>query len=424
MDLRRRQLALRALATWPLLCAAVRPAMAARPDVLTVAAFPAVDQIVRAALPRWKQLHPQVEIEVLSRQFVDHHTAMTTALSTSGRLPDVMALEIGYVGRFAQGSGLKDLSAEPFGAERWKDRWVPYAVGQGRNASGAMVAVPTDIGPGTLLYRQDLFERAGVSEADLTHSWDTFVEAGRRLKARTGAYLVGHARELKDIVIRTGLPSGHGLYFDEQGRAAVHAPRFARAFELARRVRQERLDARVSNWSNEWTTGLRRGALATQVTGAWLAGHLANWLAPDTRGLWRAASLPEQAAAAYGGAFFALPRRADPARQAWAWELVRLLTLDRDLQLGAFRAHDAFPALLATHDDPFFDEPLAFLGGQRARVLWREAARRITPVAVHRHDAFADEVVNTELDKVLDRGKAIDTALADAQRLLDKRARR
>jgi multiple sugar transport system substrate-binding protein len=282
------------------------------------------------------------------------------------------------------------------------------------------VAVPTDIGPGTLLYRQDLFERAGVSEGDLTQSWDTFVDAGRRLKARTGAYLVGHARELKDIVIRTGLPSGHGLYFDSQGRAGVDSPRFARAFELARRVRQERLDARVSNWSNEWTTGLRRGALATQVTGAWLAGHLANWLAPDTRGLWRAAALPEQAAAAYGGAFFALPRRADPSRQAWAWELVQLLTLDRDMQLAAFRAHDAFPALLATHDDPFFEEPIAFLGGQRARVLWREAARRITPVAVHRHDAFADEVVNTELDRVLDRGKAIDTALADAQRLLDK----
>jgi hypothetical protein len=28
-------------------------------------------------------------------------------------------------------------------------------------------------------------------------------------------------------------------------------------------------------------------------------------------------------------------------------------------------------------------------------------------VAVHKQDAFADEVINTELDKVLDRGKDI-----------------
>ena len=30
-------------------------------------------------------------------------------------------------------------------------------------------------------------------------------------------------------------------------------------------------------------------------TGAWLAGHLNNWLAPATRGRWRAAQLPEGA---------------------------------------------------------------------------------------------------------------------------------
>jgi multiple sugar transport system substrate-binding protein len=45
-------------------------------------------------------------------------------------------------------------------------------------------------------------------------------------------------------------------------------------------------------------------------------------------------------------------------------------------------------------------------------------------VAVHRQDAFADEVINTELDKVLTRGKDIPTALGDAERLLIRRATR
>ena len=55
---------------------------------------------------------------------------------------------------------------------------------------------------------------------------------------------------------------------------------------------------------------------------------------------------------------------------------------------------------------------------------WRADARRITAVAVHKQDAFAGEVIDTELDKVLDRGKDIPTALADAARLLQKRALR
>jgi multiple sugar transport system substrate-binding protein len=57
-------------------------------------------------------------------------------------------------------------------------------------------------------------------------------------------------------------------------------------------------------------------------------------------------------------------------------------------------------------------------------LLWREATRKIQAPKVHRLDTFADEVVNTELDKVLYQGKAIDVALQDAHRLLERRAKR
>lgn len=391
---------------------------------LTVAAFPAVDEIVRAAIPHWKRLHPDVEVKVVSRQFSDHHTAMTTALSTSFYLPDVMALEVGYVGRFAQGGGLEDLAREPFGIRAFQSRFVPYAFAQATNRKGAVVAAPTDIGPGTLLYRADLLARAGVTEAELTRSWESYVATGARIKTATGAYLMAHARDMKDIVIRSGIQPGEGLYFDDKSNVIVDTPRFARAFELARQVRQQRLDAKVSAWSNEWSEGFKRGTIATQMTGAWLAGHLNNWLAPNTKGLWRAAQLPEGAFAAYGGTFFAIARGAPAAHKKLAWEFIQMMTLDRSLQLSAFRSQDAFPALLEVHDDPFFELPIAFLGDQKARIGWREAAKRITAVSVHKQDAFADEVINTELDKVLDRGKDIKAALADAQRLLAKRAHR
>ena len=393
-------------------------------QTLTIAAFPAVDEIVRAAIPQWKKRHPNVAIKVVSRQFSDHHTAMTTALSTSIYLPDVMALEVGYVGRFAQGGGLQNLAAAPYDIGRFQARWVPYAYQQATNRRGEVVAVPTDIGPGTLLYRQDVLAKAGISEAELTRSWDSYVATGARIKAATGAYLMAHARDMKDIAIRTGIQPGEGLYFDSESRVLVTSPRFVRAFELARRVRQQKLDAKVSAWSNDWSEGFKRGTIATQMTGAWLAGHLSNWLAPATKGQWRAAPLPEGAFAAYGGTFFAIPRSAAAANKGLAWEFIQMMTLDRTQQLVAFKSQDAFPALLDALDDPFFEQPIAFLGGQQARVGWRDAARHITAVAVHKQDAFASEVIDTELDKVLDRGKDIAVALADAQRLLQKRALR
>ena len=393
-------------------------------QVLTVAAFPAVDEIVKAAIPAWKKRHPHVDIKVVSRQFADHHTAMTTALSTSFYLPDVMALEVGYVGRFAQGGGLEDLSRPPYNIGALRSRFVPFAFDQATARSGAVVAAPTDIGPGTLLFRADVLAKAGVDEADLVRSWDSYVAAGIKIKANTGAYLLAHARDMKDILIRTGIGPGEGLYFDKDSRVLVASPRFVRAFELARQVRKNKLDAKVSAWSNEWSEGFKRGSLATQLTGAWLAGHLNNWLAPNTRGLWRAAQLPEGAFAAYGGTFFALPRGAPAAHKALSWELIQMLTLEREQQLSAFKTQDAFPALLEAFDDPFFELPIAFLGGQTARLKWRDAAQRITAVSVHKQDSFAAEVIDTELDKVLDRGKDIGLALADAARLLERRAKR
>ncbi len=391
---------------------------------LIVAAFPAVDAIVREASGRWAARQAGVPLQIVSRQFNDHHTAMTTALSTASNLPDVMALEVGYVGRFALGHGLENLAAPAYGLDSERQRCVPYAMAQGTSPTGAQVAVPTDIGPGTLLYRHDLLERSGVDLAALTSTWEGFVGAGAQLKARTGALLLAHARDLKDILIRTGLAAGEGLYFNAQSEVLVQSPRFQRAFELARSVRRQGLDARVTAWSNDWSEGFRRGTIATQMSGAWLAGHLANWLAPQTAGRWRAAQLPEGAYAAYGGTFFAIPRALPAARKARAWALVRLLTFDRAQQLAAFRAHDAFPALRETYDDAFFAEPMPFLGGQPARLLWREAALRIQAPTVHKQDAFADEVINTELDKVMDQGKAIAPALADAARLLARRAHR
>lgn len=400
------------------------PVHASQRTVLTVAAFPLVDEIAKAALPAWQKLYPNVDIKIVSRQFADHHTAMTTALSTSVLLPDVMVLEAGFVGRFSQGTGLEDLMQEPYGIARFRDRMVPFAYDQALSPKGAVVAMPTDIGPGTLLYRKDVLERAGVAFTAMTPSWESYVASGARIKKMTGAYLIGHVQTIKDLLIRSGIRPGEGLYFDRESNVLVQSDRFVRAFEVAREARRQKLDARTVAWSNEWGEGFKRGAVATELTAAWMVGQLSSWIAPNTQGLWRAAPLPGGAVAAYGGAFYAIPRRADPAKKAMAWEFIQFMTLNRERQLTAFKSYDAFPALLETHSDPFFDAPVDFLGGQPARQLWRDTARKITAIGVHKQSAFADEVVGTELSNVLEHGKSIPLALADAQRLLERRAHR
>ena len=171
-------------------------------------------------------------------------------------------------------------------------------------------------------------------------------------------------------------------------------------------MRRNRLEGHLETWSNEWAEAFRRNVTATELGGSWMVGQLANWVAPATKGLWRAAQLPESTWVSYGGTYYAIPRDSDPEKKALAWELIEMMTLDPARQLAALKTQDAFPALLAAQDDPMIDEPQPFLGGQRARELWREAARHITATAVHKQAKFAEDAVNAALDSVLDDGSA------------------
>lgn len=389
---------------------------------ITVATFPDLDRAAKAALPRWHQAHPDVDVKIVSLQYADHHTAMTTALATGSGLPDVMAIDFKFIGKFAGSGGFEDLNKPPYNAGGLRSQFVGYTFAQATNAAGELAALPADIGPGTLLYRSDLVAKAGLTEADLTKSWESFIAAGVKLKAATGASLLADSADIVDIVVRSNLPAGEGIYFDRQGKVLVDSPRFVRAFELGRAAHKAGIDAGTTMWTNEWVAGFRANRIAGQMMGAWLAGHLKNWLAPDTAGKWRSAPLPAGAYASYGGSFYAIPRKA--AHKAEAWEFVRFMTADKQSQVDSLRTLDTFPALLAAQQDPVIDEPMPFLGGQKARELWRDIAAKVPSIPVDKYDSMATDVIRAEYQNVIAQGKDIPAALADAKSLIAHRARR
>jgi multiple sugar transport system substrate-binding protein len=411
---------LRALALAAAAWAALPAAMAA--TTITVATFPDLDRAAKAALPRWHAAHPDVEVKIVSLQYADHHTAMTTALATGSGLPDVMAIDFKFIGKFAGSGGFEDLNKPPYNAGALRPLFVGYTFAQATNAAGELAALPADIGPGTLLYRADLVAKAGLVEADLTKSWESFIAAGVKLKAATGASLLADSADIVDIVVRSNLPAGEGIYFDRRGKVLVDSPRFVRAFELGRAAQRAGISAGTTMWTNEWVAGFRSNKIAGQMMGSWLAGHLKNWLAPDTAGKWRSAPLPGGVYASYGGSFYAIPKKA--AHKAEAWDFVRFMTADRQMQLDALQAFGNFPSLLAAQQDPVISEPMPFLGGQKAGELWRDMASKVPAIPVDKYDSMATDVVRSEFQNVIAQGKDIHAALADAKSLIEHRARR
>lgn len=389
---------------------------------ITVASFPNFNQAAEAAIPLFEKQNPDIKVKLVTLAYGDHHNAMTTALATGANLPDVMGIEYAYVGRFVEGGGLEDLNAPQYNAAEFTERLIPFSVAQGTSSKGVLSGIPADIGPGATFYRSDILEAAGVTEQDLLKDWDSFIEAGKKIKEKTGNYTLANATDIKDIIIRSNLKAGEGIYFDKDHNILVNSDRFKEAFRLAKKARDAGIDAEVGAWSPEWTEGLRRGTISVQMMGAWLGGHLEDWIAPEADGVWRTSQLPNGAMASWGGSFYSIPVRAEHKEEAW--KFIEFMATEPEVQMLAFKEINAFPALLETHGDEFFNEKLSYLGDQEARLIWKESADQIPAVVVDRYDEVARQVIDDALEKVLEQDASIDAVLADAEKQIKRRARR
>ncbi|EGA65776.1 ABC transporter substrate-binding protein [Vibrio brasiliensis] len=382
--------------------------------------FPDFDSSLKVLLPEFEK-ETGINVDYLMNNHGDHHTKLTTNLATGSGAGDVIVVDVEKIGPFVASGGLVNLS-EQYGADKYQERFAPYAWTQGQGADGDVYGMPVDLGPGVMYYRSDVFEKAGIDVNKAIKDWDSYIKAGEELK-KQDVYLIASAADVAQAIIFTTVPEGEGLYFDADGNPVVTSERFVHAFEVAKEIRDKGLDARILAWSNEWYEGFRNGTFATQLSGAWLLGHLNNWIAPETSGKWAVSNLPDGIYGSWGGSFLSIPTQSK--HQDEAWKLIEYMTTRRDIQLKHFETIAAFPANTTTYDDDLFQQEVAFLGGQKARLLFAEVAENIKPVAPAKGDHVARSIIlENALMEVLDEGKDIRTALKEAERMIKRRTRR
>ena len=383
--------------------------------------FPPFDTHFDKQIPIFNKAHPDIKVTYQMNDHGDHHKKLTTNLATQSGAGDVVIVDVSYIGAFINAGGFENLSAAPYEADAMKEGFVEYAWDQGKGADGNQYGIPIDIGPGVMYYRRDVLESVGGDVDAIIKDWDSYIEYGKKLKEKN-VFLIADASDVARIIVRTTIKPGEGLFFDAEGNSLVTSDRFVNAFNIAKRIRDEGLDGQIGAWTPEWYEGFKQGTVATQLSGAWLLGHLQNWMAPDTKGKWGASHLPGGIYGSWGGSFLAIPKQSQNKQEAW--ELIRFLTSERGPQIDSLKDLGAFPVLTVTYDDPAFDEPLEFLAGQKARQLFAEVAKKVPAVAPQKGDLIAEDVVmNGALAEVLNDGKDVMQALQDAERLLKRRVK-
>ncbi|MBD1573730.1 extracellular solute-binding protein [Vibrio sp. S17_S38] len=381
--------------------------------------FPDFDSSLKVILPEFEK-NTGIHVDYLMNNHEDHHKKLLTNLATGSGAGDVVVIDVEKVGDFVSSGGLVNLS-EKFNANQYQKDFAPYAWVQGQDPKGNLYGMPIDLGPGVMYYRRDLLKDTGDNIDNVITDWDSYIAFGEDLKKK-GIFLIADAADVAQTIIYTTVGENEGLYFDAKGKPLVTGPRFVKAFTVAKEIRDKGLDAHITAWSNEWYEGFRKGTFATQLSGAWLLGHLQNWIAPKTAGKWGVSMLPDGIYGSWGGSFLSIPKQSKHQKEAW--ELIKYMTTRRDIQLKHFATIGGFPANVTTYDDPMFSAPVPFLDNQKARLLFAEITKKIKPIVPSKGDSVARSIIlENALMQVLDEGKNIKQALADAQRMIERRTR-
>lgn len=364
--------------------------------------------------------NPDIKIKVLSNNWVDHHNKLTTALATGSGAGDLVCVDTEQIGPIVNSGGFANLTKE-FNASKDKPLFAQFAWTQGQGMDGNQYAYPLNIGPGVMFYRREHMQDLGIDPNEVIKDWDSLLDYGVKLKEK-GIPLVGHAGSLAQAIINTEVEAGNSIYFTPEGEPIVTNERFVKAFTIAQKARELGLDGRIGDWSGEWIDGLNKGTFAVQFSGAWLAGFLESWIAPTTGGKWGSADLPAGNYGSWGGTLLAIPSQSK--NKEAAYKLMEFLAKNETPVIYEFKENAAFPGLLETYDEPMFDEPMPFLGGEKARRQWATIAQNIKPITPYKADNIARAVILEQaLPAVVEDGKDVEEALRDAEKLIKRRMR-
>jgi multiple sugar transport system substrate-binding protein len=393
--------------------------------------WPAMDAGYNKWMPEFNKKYPNIEVNVKALGYGDYHNGLVTAIAAGEGAPDVACIEIGYIAQFVASGGMVDLNKAPYNAKQYKNRFVAYKWAQATTDDGKLIALPVDIAPACAYYRRDIFHEANVDINNIKTMEDLYEAAKKITKDTNGdgkidRWFIGDASNIAMMILRSD--PEQMLYFNKKGQCIVDKERFKLAFHWAQKFRKEGLDAGITAWSNEWYQAFQNGTVAYEPSGAWLGGHLKNWMAPKTAGKWGVAMWPalkagqKPMAGNWGGSFMAIPEQCKHKKEAWT--LIKYACLNKEAQLTAFKVADSFPALKAAWNDPMFSEKMDFFAGQQARLLWVKIAKAVPEVVTNKFDNVATAIVGSELSSVLNEGKDVNKALADAKAQITKRIRR
>ncbi|MEP7054117.1 MAG: extracellular solute-binding protein [Actinomycetota bacterium] len=348
----------------------------------------------------FQKKYPNIKVKIQNQgQGQPHYAKLRSAMKSGQGAPDVAQIEFQYVPTFSLTNDLLDITKYTAATKAL----YPEPVWNQVVRDGKVYAVPQDIGPMAMLYREDIFKKNNI---EIPKTWAEFAEAGKKLHAADPkTFITSFAPNdggwINGMLWQAGAKPFTVKSADSIDIHLADDPAAKKFIDVWSPMIKDGTVAVDPDFADDWYRGLNEGKYATWITAGW-GPYFLQGQAKSTSGKWRAAPIPqyaagENASANWGGSTTAVMAKSKfPVAAA---EFAKFLNSDPESAKLMVTNQHFFPAtsaLLSSAD--FTDAKDPFFGDTPVNKTFAEAAAQVNPDFTF--SPFQDTVYSTQNDTI------------------------
>ncbi|ELS50723.1 putative Extracellular solute-binding protein [Streptomyces viridochromogenes Tue57] len=304
-------------------------------------------------------------ITVTVKKQASGDTLVTKILTAhkAGQAPDLVQAEYQALPTLVSNDAVADIAGEVGDA---KGKFADGVWQQTTLGTDAVYAVPQDIGPMMFYYREDLFKQYGLK---VPATWEEFAETARALKKKAPDKDLT-TFSANDSGLFAGLAQQAGAKWwttsGEKWKVGIDDPASQKVAKFWGDLVKEGAVDNQPMYTPAWNKALNTGKQIAWVSAVWAPGTLTT-AAPDTKGKWAMAPLPQWSDSAnvtgsWGGSSTAVTTDSD--HKAAAAKFAAWLNTDGDALNALAKESGIYPASTSAQLSGAFTTPPAYFSHQ------------------------------------------------------------
>lgn len=371
------------------------------PKVVSFWAFSVPAQTMTEIKGQFEEKYPDLRVEVQTVPWKSMQEKTLWAIAAQSNVPDVIVASSEWMGGLAENGALEPLDGMQFDTAFF-DTFVTGTLGTyqfpevrrdqpGKHGKVRQYGVPVDLDMMLMFYRTDILNPiiTELGMKSFPESWADFERLGKEVKklprTANGEVRLLYLDPEDPVPVRMAfLPASGARFLDTDFKHAIFdRPEGVEAFQFFQRLLDSGSALRwTRSTSDDPIVLYKNGQALANIAGPWYSKFLET-KAPEQAGKWGVALFPRRTPEVWscglGGSCLAMPYNA-PNKDA-ARKLIAFMS-SPEFALKYFQGTGSPPPLKALWNNPLFDEPAPYFGGQKIYQVAKQAIESGRPLSL------------------------------------------